>query len=84
MHLLSIQERESRSSISDGANYIVCCFDISSRESFENCSKWIQSVMSAGTDAQVLIVANKADLRNGTARAEVDADEGKRFTNSKG
>ena len=36
------------------------------------------------TDAQVLIVANKADLRDGTALAEVDAEEGERFANIKG
>ena len=36
------------------------------------------------TEAQVLIVANKAELRDGTARAEVDAEEGERFADSKG
>ena len=63
--------------------YIVCCFDISSSKSFENCSKWIQSVVTARTDSQVLILANKKYLRDGTARAEVDAEEGERFANSK-
>jgi GTPase SAR1 family protein len=41
-------------------------FDATSRESFEHCTEWINRVTEASPsnkDAEVLLVANKVDLR---------------------
>ncbi|KAL7537016.1 hypothetical protein ACHAXR_007536 [Thalassiosira sp. AJA248-18] len=79
------EERELQSSVWDGARCIICCYDISSRESFENCSKWIQSVALANETAQVLLVANKVDLREDRKYCvEVDTNEGKKYAESHG
>jgi len=85
----STQEREFQSSIWNGANHIVCCYDISSRRSFENCSKWIQFARGTGAhNAQVLVLANKIDLRENAPKneydAEVSADEGKKYAEKRG
>lgn len=52
------------------ANYIVCVYDIGSRVSFQNCSKWIEQVRSCSTstitanEVPCLLIGNKADFRN--------------------
>lgn len=52
------------------ANYIVCVYDIGSRVSFQNCSKWIEQVRSCSnstttaSEVPCLLIGNKADFRN--------------------
>ena len=87
-------QRGMQSAYYDGASFIVCVYDVSSRRSFQNCSKWIQSVRSAQKDnsakeIQVLLVANKIDLRDDEvivedSRVEVDEVEGRGYANENG
>jgi len=51
------------------AQYIVCVFDIGSRQSFQNCTRWIQQVRKCNSTIPTeklpcLLVGNKSDLRN--------------------
>lgn len=73
----------SRSCIRQGAAYyenaaFVCLvFDVSNRDSFESCGRWLQGVRAALPSASAplpgVLIANKADLREGgiNARAVV-------------
>lgn len=53
-------------------------FDVSNRDSFESCGRWLQGVRAALPAASAplpgVLIANKADLREGgiNARAVVD------------
>ena len=66
------------------ADFVVCCFDVSSRGSFGRCHDWIGAA-TASSDAEVLLVATKADFREGAARrAEVAEEEGREFAEARG
>mmetsp|Transcript_51710 Transcript_51710/g.155191 ORF Transcript_51710/g.155191 Transcript_51710/m.155191 type:complete len:242 (-) Transcript_51710:26-751(-) len=74
----------------DDVSFIVCVFDVSSRKSFSSCSKWVQSVRSAGNDGRgeipALLVANKTDLRDGgiDSRSEIDTEEALKYAREEG
>ncbi len=57
------------SSLWANAQYIVCVYDIGSRQSFQNCTRWIQHVRGSNSKTPTeklpcLLVGNKLDLRN--------------------
>lgn len=66
------------------ASYILCVYDVLSRESFLNCSKWIRSVQTVAASAHVIIVANKIDIGGDGYRVFVDAKEGQQFAKGNG
>lgn len=76
----------------DDVSFIVCVFDVSSRKSFSSCSKWVQSVRSTSKDdtgqgeIPVVLVANKADLRDGgiDSRSEIDTEEALKYAREEG
>ncbi|KAL7470002.1 hypothetical protein ACHAXS_010253 [Conticribra weissflogii] len=90
----TFHQRGLQSKHYNDASIVVCVFEVSSRKSFQSCSKWIQSVRSAQTEfptneVEVILVANKVDLRgnedNGeVSQAEVDSAEGECFANDNG
>lgn len=49
-------------------NSSICCllvYDISNRESFENCSKWLEETRNfTSKDVIIVLIGNKADLDN--------------------
>ncbi|KAL7521350.1 hypothetical protein ACHAWX_006069 [Stephanocyclus meneghinianus] len=68
------------------ASYILCVFDASSRQSLEQCPEWINMVAEASPsnkDAEVLLVANKVDLRQDKSPF-VDSVEGKDYAERRG
>eukprot|EP00904_Undaria_pinnatifida_P010582 jgi/Undpi1/6654/HiC_scaffold_20.g09133.m1 len=74
----------------DNAAFVCVVFDVSNRDSFESCGRWIQGVRAALPDANAplpgVLIANKVDLREGgvNSRAVVDAQEGYRFAQQNG
>lgn len=90
----TFHQRGLQSKHYNDASIVVCVFDVSSRKSFQSCAKWIQSVRSAQMDfptneIEVILVANKVDLREDKAngdvsRAEVEDAEGECFANDNG
>jgi small GTP-binding protein len=59
----------------------IVVYDITSRSSFENISRWIDSLLGvAGTSVRVFVVGNKKDL---TEERIVSYDEGLAWTNSR-
>ena len=69
----------------ENASYVVVVYDVSSRESFQSCGRWLQSVRSmrpsSGPAIPGVLIANKSDLRQGgiNSRAVVGPEEGKAF-----
>jgi len=52
----------------------IVCFDVTSRQSFENITKWVEDVRSErGNDVIIVIVGNKVDLEE---KRSVRPDEG--------
>lgn len=85
-HFISTQEA-LKSSLLNEANYIVLCYDVSNCQSFDNCAHWIKSISLCKKDVQVLLVANKADLREDNEKeclVEVDASEGTDYAEKHG
>lgn len=62
----------------ENAAFVCLVFDVSSRDSFESCGRWLQGVRAALPAASAplpgVLIANKADLREGgiNARAVVN------------
>lgn len=62
----------------ENAAFVCVVFDVSSRDSFESCGRWLQGVRAALPDASAplpgVLIANKAELREGgvNSRAVVD------------
>lgn len=62
----------------ESAAFVCVVFDVSNRDSFESCGRWLQGVRAALPAASAplpgVLIANKADLREGgiNARAVVD------------
>ncbi len=75
-------QRELNAKYWESTAYVMCVYDVSSRESFSSVQKWLQGVRSvrAGNMGQIpgVLVANKVDLREGgiNARSQVDSNEG--------
>ncbi|CAM9410934.1 unnamed protein product [Choristocarpus tenellus] len=70
----------------DNAAFVCVVFDVSNRDSFESCGKWIQSVRAARPPSSTtplpgVVLANKVDLREGgvNSRAVVNTQEGHQF-----
>ncbi|CAM9904030.1 unnamed protein product, partial [Laminaria digitata] len=74
----------------ENAAFVCVVFDVSNRDSFESCGRWIQGVRAALPDATAplpgVLIANKVDLREGgvNSRAVVDTQEGYRFAQQNG
>lgn len=62
----------------ENAAFVCLVFDVSNRDTFESCGRWLQGVRaalpSASTPLPGVLIANKADLREGgiNARAVVE------------
>jgi len=75
-------QRQMAERLWENASYVMCVFDVSSRESFQSCAKWVQQVRAVcpsngGGQLPGILVANKIDLREGgiNSRAVVDSNE---------
>jgi small GTP-binding protein len=63
----------------------IAVYDISSRESFQNLSRWTDSVVAvAGPDTLIFVVGNKADLADDNSQRKVTFDEGQEWATSQG
>ena len=64
---------------------VMVCFDVSSRESFASCAKWLQGVRAVRPSNPVggVLLANKIDLRD-TGRAVIESKEGIDFAQANG
>ena len=64
---------------------VMVWFDVSSRESFASCAKWLQGVRAVRPSNPVggVLLANKIDLRD-TGRAVIEAKEGMEFAQANG
>ena len=77
-------QRELNSKYWENTSYVMVVYDVSSRESFQSVSKWLQSVRSVRSSSSSqpslpgVLVANKIDLREGgiNSRAVVESAEG--------
>ncbi|CAM9314862.1 unnamed protein product [Chrysoparadoxa australica] len=75
----------SASSYWNNASLACLVYDVSNRESFESCGKWLRGVRgtrpSNSAPVPGVLIANKADLRDADfdSRAVVDTNEGMRF-----
>lgn len=60
-------------------------YDVSNRESFKSCAKWLKGVRETrpGRVIPGVLVANKSDLRE-SGRAVVEPEEGKAFAKEMG
>ena len=60
-----VNQREMSSPYWDKANYVVCVFDIGSRRTFQNCTKWVMQVRGANQSEKLpcILIGNKADYR---------------------
>ncbi|MHA2027992.1 MAG: Rab family GTPase [Candidatus Kariarchaeaceae archaeon] len=69
-----------RSSYYGGAEGIILVFDITSRETFYNCAKWLNEVVS-NLDYLIplILVGNKNDLRSGNSPDEISPQEGENY-----
>ncbi|CAM9763328.1 unnamed protein product [Pylaiella littoralis] len=74
----------------ENAAFVCLVFDVSNRDSFESCGRWLQGVRAALPAALAplpgVLIANKADLREGgiNARAVVNTKEGQTFAKQNG
>ena len=65
-----------------GSICCLLCYDITRRNSFANCIKWIEDIMSHSYDKIViLLVGNKTDLAD---RRQVSFEEGQKFARDNG
>lgn len=76
-------QRELNAKYWENTAYLMVVYDVSSRESFQSVSKWVQSVRAARSSSSQpalpgVLVANKIDLREGgiNSRAVVESAEG--------
>jgi transport family protein 27 len=69
----------------EGASMVVVVYDVSSRESFQSCGKWLQGVRATRPVKPIggVLLANKIDLQD-TGRRVVDAQEGMAFAQQNG
>ncbi|CAM9175192.1 unnamed protein product [Ascophyllum nodosum] len=69
----------------NNAAFVCVVFDVSSRDSFESCGRWLQAVRAALPAGSLplpgVVIANKVDLREGgvDSRAVVTTQEGYHF-----
>mmetsp|Transcript_30608 Transcript_30608/g.39252 ORF Transcript_30608/g.39252 Transcript_30608/m.39252 type:complete len:217 (+) Transcript_30608:140-790(+) len=76
-------QREVNAKMYENASFVVVVYDVSNRESFRSCAKWLQGVRATRQSTQIpgVLIANKADLREGgiNARADVSREEGEQW-----
>ena len=84
-------KRELPTKFWDNSSYVMCVYDVSSRESFQSVTKWLSAVRqvranTGGGPLPGLLVANKVDLREGgiNARGVVDSQEGLNLAQANG
>ena len=67
------------------ASQMVVVYDVSSRDSFKSCAKWVMGVRATrpGKPIPGVLVANKTDLRD-AGRIQVEASEGRSFAQQNG
>jgi len=58
-----------------GAKYAIVVYDITSKDTFESISLWIEEIRKHAGDIPILLVGNKADL---VAYREVSEEEGEK------
>jgi len=75
-------QREWGTKYWDGAGLVVVVFDVSNRESFQSCTKWLQRVYEhLGRTIPGVLIANKTDLRE-SGRGVVEEKEGRALAKS--
>ena len=58
-----------------GADGILVVFDLTDRESFNNIDNWLNEIEThCGTDINIMVLANKADLADHHMRDEDEKD----------
>lgn len=68
----------------ENGNMLMVVYDVSNRESFQSCSKWVQRVQETmHRKLPGVLIANKSDLR-AAGRAVVDEKEGRALAKSLG
>mmetsp|Transcript_16746 Transcript_16746/g.24814 ORF Transcript_16746/g.24814 Transcript_16746/m.24814 type:complete len:213 (-) Transcript_16746:82-720(-) len=83
-------QEQLSSSFCGNADFIVCIFDVSKRDSFRDCVKWCKQIVSVNAQVPVIIIANKIDLRPfeqttlNDGPIEVDQDEALQFARQNG
>mmetsp|Transcript_40150 Transcript_40150/g.71465 ORF Transcript_40150/g.71465 Transcript_40150/m.71465 type:complete len:225 (-) Transcript_40150:189-863(-) len=81
-------QREVNTKMWENTAYVVVMYDVSNRESFRSCAKWLQGVRGARASTPIpgVLIANKADLREGgiNSRADVTREEGEQFARDAG
>lgn len=60
----------------EGANGALVIYDMTNRKSFKKLDDWLESFKEARGDQPLLLIGNKADLKN---KIEVEEDEGKKY-----
>jgi len=78
-------QRELGAKYWENASMVVVVYDVSNRESFQSCGKWLQGVRAIRPNNPIsgVLLANKIDLRE-TGRGVVDAQEGMQFAQQNG
>ena len=69
----------------DNTAQVMVCFDVSSRDSFASCAKWLQGVRATRPANPIggVLLANKIDLRE-NGRGVVESSEGVEFASANG
>lgn len=60
----------------DAATAFIVMYDVSNKNTFEECEKWYQKAVESGTNLPILLIANKCDLAD---KCEVTESQGKLF-----
>lgn len=63
----------------EGANGGLVIFDLSDRKSFDKLSEWIESFKNARGEQPILLIGNKADLKN---QIKIKDKEAEQFANN--
>jgi transport family protein 27 len=78
-------QRELGAKYWENASMVILVYDVSNRETFSSCAKWLQGVRAMRPNKPIsgVLIANKIDLRE-TGRGVVDAKEGLDFAQQNG
>lgn len=60
----------------EGANAGLCIYDMTNRKTFDKLNDWVESFKEARGEQPLLLIGNKADLKN---KIEVEEEEAKSF-----
>ena len=80
-------QRQTNAIYYENASYIALVYDVTSKESFQSCTKWLQAVRASRPSTSVLIpgvlIASKKDLIE-SGRAVIPTSDGKEFAKANG